>query len=196
MSALKVGITGGIGSGKTSVCKIFEVLGIPVMYADEAAKHLMNEDLELRNAITREFGAETYPNGRLDRQALSDIVFADKDALHTLNDLVHPATIAYSRRWFEKKTSPYAIKEAAIFFESNTYHGIDVMIGVSSPMALRLSRSMARTGMTEEEVLARMSQQMNEEEKMSRCDFVIVNDEEAALLPQVLALHKLLLERV
>ncbi|MEO6833590.1 MAG: dephospho-CoA kinase [Chitinophagaceae bacterium] len=196
MSSLKVGITGGIGSGKTSVCKIFEVLGIPVFYADDAAKTLMNEDLGLRAAIIQKFGPEVYPDGKLNRAALSKKIFGDKEALQTLNDLVHPATVAASKQWFEKQTSLYALKEAAIFFESGTYKDIDLMIGISSPLALRLSRSMARTGMSEEEVRARMSQQMDDAEKMSRCDFVIVNDEEQAVLPQVLALHKVLLERV
>lgn len=196
MAILKFGVTGGIGSGKTSVCHIFEVLGIPVFYADDAAKTLMNEDHALRSAIIENFGAKIYPEGKLDRTALSTRIFGDKEALQVLNDLVHPATVAASRQWFEKQTTPYALKEAAIFFESGTYHDMDLMIGVSSPTELRLARTKARTGLSDKEVRARMDQQMNEEEKMARCDFVIINDEEQALLPQVLALHKVLLERV
>lgn len=196
MAVLKIGVTGGIGSGKSSVCSIFEVFGIPVFYADDAAKTLMNEDPALQSAIVEKFGREIYPEGKLDRSALSKRIFGDKEALQALNDLVHPATVNASRQWFEKQTTPYAIKEAAIFFESGTDRDMDLMIGVSSPIALRLSRTMFRTGLSEDEVRARMGQQMDVDEKMNRCDFVIVNDEEHALLPQVLALHKVLLERV
>lgn len=192
---LKAGITGGIGSGKTTVCKVFEVLGIPVFYADEAARALMDEDAGLIAAIKALFGEHIYTGGRLDRAALSATVFDSPQKLEALNALVHPASVAAAKGWLQRQTTPYAIKEAAIFFESGTYTDMDVMIGVSAPVEVRIARAMGRSGMSREAVLARMARQMDDEEKMRRCDFVIVNNGATAVLPQVLALHKTLLQR-
>jgi len=192
---LKVGITGGIGSGKTTVCQLFELLGIPVFYADEAARALMDEDPALRADISKLFGEDIYINGLLNRAAVSSAVFGHPEKLAALNALVHPVSLAAARRWLEMQTTPYAVKEAAIFFESGTYIDIEVMIGVSAPTELRISRVMKRSALSREEVLARMARQMDEDEKMRRCDFVIINDDKTAVIPQVLALHERLLHR-
>ena len=190
---MRIGLTGGIGSGKSTVAKIFETLGIPVYYADDAAKRIMNENDELREAIQTHFGAETYTNNKLNRSHLASLVFGDEKKLALLNELVHPLTIADSDRWMKAQTSAYAIKEAALIFESDVWKGLDKVIGVSAPQELRLQRAMQRDSISKEAVLARMNKQMNEDEKMKRCDFVIYNDETQLLIPQVLELHEKLI---
>src|SRR5688572_30186051 len=128
---LRIGLTGGIGSGKSTVAKVFEVLGIPVYYADEAAKRIMNEDEQLMQLIMQHFGAAAYKNNQLDRQYLASQVFDNKEKLELLNSLVHPATIRDGDEWMRKQTTPYAIKEAALIFESGTQDQLDYIIGVS-----------------------------------------------------------------
>ena len=192
--AILVGLTGGIGSGKTTVAKVFETLGVPVYYADEEAKKLMNEDENLKNKIIANFGEEVYENGLLKKEVLSGIVFKDADKLKLLNSLVHPATIAHAEAWHKQQTSAYVIKEAALLFESDAWKYIDYSIGVSSPESLRLQRSMQRDNQSTENIRARMQKQMNEAEKMKRCDFILINDEKQLLVPQILELHKKLLE--
>jgi dephospho-CoA kinase len=190
---LKVGITGGIGSGKSTVSKIFETLGVPVYYADDAAKKIMNENAELRQQIMALFGEAIYTNNILNRKVLADIVFNDPDKLEQLNAIVHPATINDANAWLMKQTTPYAIKEAALIFESSSHQLLDYVIGVHAPAPLRIQRIMARDNATREEVLARMSKQMDEAEKMNLCNFVLYNDEQQLLTPQVVALHQHLL---
>lgn len=192
---LKAGITGGIGSGKTVVCRLFEVLGIPVFYADDAGKWLTDHDPVLIEAIKEIFGEDIYTPAGLNRKRVGEIVFTHPDKLQLLNDVVHPATIRYAGEWMQQQTTHYAIKEAAIFFESGSNQAMDVMIGVSAPLETRIARVMQRSNLTREEVLLRISRQMNEEEKMGLCDYVIYNDGEKALIPQVLELHQLLLAR-
>lgn len=187
---LKIGITGGIGSGKSTVAKIFEVLGIPVYYADDAAKRLMQEDEELKKKIQLQFGNEVYTNGQLNRKRLAEIVFASPEKLAQLNALVHPATLKDAERWMQKQITPYAIKEAALIFESGAHEYLDYVIGVTAPAPLRIQRTMQRDGITREEVMARMNKQMDETIKMKLCDFVLVNNEQEMLLPQVIQLHE------
>jgi dephospho-CoA kinase len=187
---IKVGITGGIGSGKSTVAKVFEVLGIPVYYADDAGKRLMNEDAALRDKIMQAFGPAAYKNEQLDRKYLADIVFKNPEKLASLNAIVHPATIADAEKWMLKQTSAYAIKEAAIIFETGAQEFLDCVIGVYAPTPLRILRAMQRDNITREEVMARMNKQIDETIKMRLCDFVIVNDEQQLLIPQVVALHK------
>jgi dephospho-CoA kinase len=190
--AIKIGLTGGIGSGKTTIAGIFEVLGIPVYYADDAAKRLMNEDPELKRSIINEFGPESYLNGQLNRAQLAAQVFHDKEKLDKLNAITHPATIRDGNEWMLRQKTPYAIKEAALIFESKVDQFLDYVIGVSAPEEIRISRTMTRDSISREEVLSRMKNQLPEEEKMANCDFVIYNDEVQAVIPQVLALHKTL----
>jgi dephospho-CoA kinase len=192
--SFKVGITGGIGSGKTTVTKIFETLGIPIYYADDAAKRLMNEDAAIKTQLVQHFGAATYKDGLLDRSYLSAQVFGDKEKLELLNSIVHPVTIADAASWMQQQTAPYAIKEAALIFESGMQKELDYVIGVYAPVALRIFRSMKRDGSSKEKVLARMNQQMDEDIKMKLCDTVITNDERQAVLPQVMLLHQKLLK--
>lgn len=190
---LKIGITGGIGSGKTTIAKIFEVLNIPVYYADDAAKGLMNLDVDLKKQIMHHFGSELYKSGSLDRALLSSIVFNNPEKLTLLNSLVHPVTIAHSNNWILEQRSPYILKEAALLFETEAYKSLDYIIGVEAPLELRLKRTMLRDNTTEEAVKSRISKQMNEDEKMRKSDFIIVNNDEQLLVPQVIALHEKLL---
>jgi len=190
---LHLGLTGGIGSGKTTVAKIFETLGIPVYYADEAARNLMNTDKELIAAIINHFGEESYINGELNRKYVASQVFNDHFKLDLLNSITHPATIKNAKEWMQQQIAPYTIKEAALIFESGSAEGLDYIIGVYAPQALRIKRVMDRDNVTREEVLKRISRQVNEEMKMKLCDFVIHNDEQQLVIPQVIALHEKLL---
>ena len=189
-------MTGGIGSGKSTIAAIFQVLGIPVSFADQEAKRVMNEDPELRAAIIKKFGEETYAAGVLNRKYLAGQVFSDPAKLEILNSLVHPATIREGRKWMQELGDryPYAIREAAILFETSAAGHLDFIIGVSAPATLRIHRTMQRDKITREEVLQRMKNQIDEEIKMRLCDAVIINDDQHAVLPQVLELHQRLLQ--
>ena len=186
---LRVGVTGNIGSGKTIVCKAFAQLGVPVYLADEAAKKLMEDDAALRQSISAAFGTAMYAGNRLQRHLLAAEVFNNPEKLARLNAMVHPVVIAHGLAWMKGQTTSYAIKEAAIFFESGTAGDVDYMIGVEAPDTLRLHRAMQRDGSTREEVKARMQRQLDQNIKMKLCDAVIVNDDRQALLPQILSLH-------
>lgn len=192
---IKVGLTGGIGSGKSVVAKVFETLGIPVYYADDAAKKLMNTDEKLKKEIIKNFGADSYKNGDLDRKYIASIVFNDKEKLELLNSLTHPATILDAKEWIKKQASPYIIKEAALLFESGANKDLDFVIGVDAPLPLRIKRVMKRDGITEAEILKRIAGQMNDDEKMKLCDFIIYNNEKDLVIPQILELHIKFLEK-
>jgi dephospho-CoA kinase len=196
LSTLKIGLTGGIGSGKTTVAAIFEVLKVPVYYADAASKSLYISDKELEQEIRKFFGDEIYAGGEFNRRLLAETVFSRPEKLEQLNKLVHPRTIRHAESWMASQKTPYIIKEAALIFESGSASGLDLVIGVSAPEHLRIHRAMKRDGLTRDEVKKRMDQQIDEKIKMSLCDFVIVNDEQQAVLPQVLALHDKFLRMV
>lgn len=187
---LRIGLTGGIGSGKSTVARIFEVLGIPVYYADTEARRIMNEDEILREQVIGEFGELAYRDGKLDNKYVADIVFNNREKLDVLNSIVHPATIRDGERWMKQQTTPYAIKEAALIFESGTQSHLDYVIGVSAPEPLRIQRTMQRDHVSREAVLARMGKQIQEVIKMRLCDFIIYNDEQQLVIPQVIALHE------
>lgn len=191
---LKIGLTGGIGSGKTTVAKIFEALNVPVYYADAASKRLYHTDADLIANIKKHFGDGIYTNNELNRARLAELVFKDADKLALLNKLVHPPTIKDAENWMQQQTAPYVVKEAALLFESGSASSLDYVIGVQAPEALRMQRVMQRDGASREDVLARMNRQMDEAEKLKRCDFIIRNNEQEAVLPQVLKLHQRLLE--
>lgn len=190
---LKIGITGGIGAGKSTVAGIFKVLGVPVFDADTTAKNILNSDLILREQIVAAFGLETYKQGLLDRKYLATLVFNNPDQLAKLNALVHPATINAANVWakhWEEQGSPYIVKEAALLFEAGTNVGLDFIIGVTAPEDLRITRVMARDHVSREEVVKRMRHQLDDTKKMERCHIVLDNNEKVLLIPQVLALHQ------
>jgi dephospho-CoA kinase len=187
---IKVGLTGGIGSGKTTVAKVFETLGIPVYYADDKAKYLMNSDEALKTSIIQNFGNDAYKNGELDRKYLAAIVFNDKEKLELLNSLTHPITISDADEWMRQQTTPYTIKEAALLFESGAAEQLDYIIGVYAPQHIRVQRVVQRDNLPVEDVMKRISRQIDEEMKMKLCNFVITNNDQQLVIPQVLELDK------
>lgn len=189
---LQVGITGGIGSGKSLVCKIFEQLGVPVYDADSHAKALMTTDGILISQIKKEFGDLSYhPDGSLNRPWLAEHVFQDEGKLKKLNSLVHPRVAADYQHWLRRYTGqPYVLKEAALLFETGSYRQLDKIIVVSAPESLRRKRVLQRDAhRTVEQFKGIVEKQMPEEEKLKRADYIIVNDEATMVIPQVLKLH-------
>ena len=192
---LKVGITGGIGSGKTTVCKIFEVLGVPVYYADDEAKKLMQTDLRLIEEIKNIFGDEAYVEGKLNRTFIAEKVFNNKQLLAKLNAAVHPAVARDAVQWMRQfHDQPYILKEAALLFESGSYKKLDKIITVYAPIEERIERLKKRDNATYEQITARMKNQIPDEEKKKLADFVINNFFPHRLIPQALAVHHILLE--
>lgn len=188
---LNIGITGGIGSGKTLICRIFSVLGIAVYDADREAKELMNKDAGLRASLIKHFGPQVYNEaGELDRAFLSASVFQDAAKLDLLNGIVHPVVIQAGIDWMNRQTGSYSVKEAALLFESGSYQANDYNILVFAPVEERIRRVMARDGMSRQQVQDRINNQMPEDEKMKLADFVIYNDGVQAVIPQVLVLHE------
>lgn len=190
---LKVGITGGIGSGKTTVARIFEVLGIPVFYADAVAKEIMVSDPILMDGIRAKFGTESYSDsGLLNNKHIANIVFNDADQLEVLNSLVHPAVFRAFDNWIASlpKSTPYILKEAALLFESDSYKMCDVSILVLSPTEVRLKRVMDRDKVSEAHVKARMDKQFTDEEKLELADYQVYNDESRSVILQVMDLHE------
>ena len=188
---LKVGITGGMGSGKTTVCKIFEVLGIPVYYADDKAKELMTNNEALRQKIIKLFGTDAYLKDQtLNRKYIADIVFNDPSKLEKLNRAVHPAVLKDSEIWHKsQKNVPYTLKEAALLFESGSYKNLDKMITVVAPQEIRIQRILERDKTSRKAILARIENQISDHEKASQSNFVIYNDGKQGLIEQVIAIH-------
>lgn len=190
MQPLKVGITGGIGSGKTIIGRIFRILGIPVFDADTEAKRLMVADVALVRAIQTEFGQKAYhEDGSLNRAYMAAEVFSDEAKLKKLNAFVHPVVIQAGEEWAAKQDAPYTVKEAALLFESGSYKHNDYNVLVTAPLALRIQRVMQRDGMTIEQVKARMERQWPDEQKKELADFEVINDGAQALIPQIMNLH-------
>jgi len=189
---LKIGITGNIGSGKTTVSKIFEVLEIPVFYADDAAKKVMVEDPILIDSLKKEFGNESYfDDGSLNRKHIASIVFSNEAELNKLNSIVHPAVFRAFDVWVSAiKNAPYVIKEAALLFESSSYKMCDYSIMVTAPLDLRINRVIQRDGFSRAEVESRDAKQFSEGKKTQLADFIIHNDDTKLVIPQVLALHQ------
>lgn len=196
---IKVGITGGIGSGKTTVCRIFEVLGVPVYYADERAKWLMEHQPEVVNALVTEFGPTIYDeNGRLNRAQLAELVFPHPERLQVLNSIVHPAVFEDGFRWEMEQAAAgaaYSLKEAALLIESGSHQFLDKLIVVTAPEALRIERVQLRDGWSETEIKNRIARQMPEEEKLKLADYIVQNDGQLLLTGQVLYIHRQLLQR-
>ena len=195
---LKIGITGGIGVGKTIVCRLFEVLGIPVYDADTRAKWVMQYDPALKQELQTTFGEETYTSeGNLNRAYLASVVFNNHERLEKLNALVHPHVGLDFERWAAANAdAPYLIKEAALMFESESWRQMDEIIVVTAPLDVRLKRLLKRdTHRTEADIKAIIGKQLSEEEKIARAQHVVYNDDQQLLIPQVLTLHEQFLSK-
>lgn len=196
---LRIGITGGIGTGKSTVCKLFNLLNIPSIDADQVAKKLLSENDLIRTQVIALFGSEAYVNEKLNNAWIASKTFSDPSMRAQLNAIVHPPTIAYMQAWFEshkKNALPYVIKEAAIMIETGSYKEMDFIVGVQAPKALRVQRILQRNQWTEEEIASRMNAQMSEKLKATYYDFTIVNDEQSSLIQQVADIHQKLLNKV
>jgi dephospho-CoA kinase len=193
---LKVGITGGIGSGKTTICKIFETLGVSVFYADTVAKEIMVNDAILIQGVKDTFGKESYlPGDILNNKHIAGIVFNHAGELAKLNALVHPAVFRAFDNWVNQlpEKVPYILKEAALLFESGSYRMCDKNILVTAPLELKLDRVMKRDRVTADQVKARMDKQFTDEKKIQMADYLINNNETDSLINQVMGLHQLFL---
>ncbi len=192
---IKIGITGGIGSGKSIVSKIFEVMGTAVYNSDQKAKQLMNGNEIIRRKLTAKFGEKIYLNsGLLNKKLLASIIFTKSEHTKFVNNTVHPVIIEDFRKWTEKHDkSKIIVKEAALLIESNAYKDLDIIITVFAPLELRIKRVMLRDGMKRSQVLDRIKKQLPEEEKMKIADYVIVNDDKKAVLPQLMKIYNKLM---
>lgn len=196
---LKIGITGGIGSGKTTVCKVFETLGIPVFYADTVAKEIMVTDPILIKGVKDTFGTESYASdGTLNNKHIAGIVFNQAEELAKLNQLVHPAVFRAFEAWVKTvpESTPYVLKEAALLFESGSYQLCDKNVLVIAPIETRLQRVMQRDGVTEAQVRARMDKQLSDAEKIKMADAVVQNNETDPIITQVIRLHQQFLNTI
>ena len=189
----KIGITGGIGSGKTYVASVFQSLGIPIFNADIQAKKIMTSSGKLIKLVKEEFGNDIYKDSDLNKEKLASIVFSNSDKLQKLNSLVHPIVKEEFNNWCNSQKSPYVIKEAAILFESKSHLGLDAVICVSASLELRKKRLFKRDNYTEKEIQNRIENQIRQEDKEKQSDYIIVNDEKDLLLPQIIKIHKELL---
>lgn len=188
--AVMIGLTGGIGSGKSVVAKVFATLGIPVFNADDEAKRIMQSSTEIKTKLIEQFGTDIYNAHGLDKEKLASIVFNDSFQLQLLNAIVHPVTIQAAKDWAAKQTSPYVIKEAALIFESGAADGLFKVIGVTAPISIKIHRVMQRDGITKDQVDARMRNQISDTIKMRLCDYVIENNNQQMVIPQVLEIDK------
>lgn len=185
----KLGITGGIGSGKTSVCRVFDVLRIPVFSADTEASEIMEHDDEIKSLLNSITGKDLYTNGSLDRMRLADIIFNDNAVLEKVNSLVHPRVFDHFRKWTGEQESLYVIMEAAILFESGASGFVDRIATVVAPVDQRVERVIQRNKLSKEQVMERINNQMDDETRMKLSDYIIYNSENEMIIPAILKIH-------
>lgn len=194
--ALKLGITGGIGSGKTSVCRVFRVLGIPFFSADPVAREIMNNDKTIIRHINSIAGRDLYANGSLDRMALANLIFNNNSLLEKVNSLVHPVVFDHFRKWEIEQNAPYIIFEAAILFESGASKLVDRIATVAAPAEERVERVIQRNNLTREQVMERMRNQLDDDSRIRMSDYVIYNAENDMIIPAILKIHEDLLKYI
>ncbi len=187
--SLKLGITGGIGSGKSTVCKVFAVLGIPVFSADDEAKRIQENDRALQERISTIAGKDLFPGGRLDRSEMARLIFSDRSLLQKVNSVVHPAVFQSFEEWMKNQNSPYSIMEAAILFESGAFRMMDRVATVVTPFEERIGRLVAGNRFTREQIIERMKNQADDESRIAGSDFIIFNSENDMVIPAVLGIH-------
>lgn len=192
----KLGITGGIGSGKSSVCKVFSVLGIPVFSADEEAKNIMDNDKGIIGEINNITGKDMYPDGILDRRKLASLIFNDNELLSKVNLLVHPVVFNNFRRWAETQNAPYVIMEAAILFESGGYRLVDRIATIVAPQEERIERVMKSNMLTRDQVMERIRNQTDDDYRVKQSDYIINNGENDMIIPSILSIHQDILKHI
>jgi dephospho-CoA kinase len=191
----KIGITGGIGSGKSIICRVFKVLGVPVYDADSRAKLLTVNDPEIIQGMKEIFGEDVYQNGELNRKMVAEKVFPQPDLLARVNALIHPAVGRDFKNWLENQKAPYVLKEAALIFESGSHAELDGVITVSAPAELRITRVLVRDShRTRQDIKDIISRQMDDNARSEAADFEIINDDTQLVIPQVLRLHETFLD--
>jgi dephospho-CoA kinase len=194
---LKVGITGGIGTGKSTVCKIFACLGVPVLDTDALAKQLMNTNAELQYQLQQSFGDDVIVNGQVLRKIVASRAFASEQQTQLLNKIVHPHVFASINDWDAKQTAKYTIRESALLIETGSNKNVDIIIGITAPKQLRIQRLLNRDITSSvADITARMDRQMEEEEKQKYYQYTIANDGEQLLIPQVLYIHQQIINRL
>ncbi len=190
---IRVGLTGGIASGKSIIARIFESLGIPVYNSDQRAKWLMVHDRQVKNALIKALGNIYLDDGRLDKQLLRKFVFNDPGKREIINSIVHPAVNRDFEYWAQRVDAMYVVKESALLFESGNYKVLDFTIMVYSPEQIRLQRLVERDNIPASQALQKIKSQMDDKQKLKLADFIIINDQFTPILPQVLNLHKFFL---
>ncbi|MFW5753914.1 MAG: dephospho-CoA kinase [Marinilabiliaceae bacterium] len=185
----KIGVTGGIGSGKSTVCKIFEVLGIPVYYADDRAHALILSDPRIRKGYRELFGEKVYENGQLNRKLVADRIFSDRALLEKVNRLVHPVVREDFIQWAVRQDAPYVIEEAAVLLESGGKDLLDFVVVVSAPESLRIQRVAHRDGISEERIQERIKNQWTDRQRRELADYEVLADDRHLVVPQVLQIH-------
>lgn len=193
---MKLGVTGGIGSGKTSVCRVFNVLGIPVFSADPDAKEIMDNDKGIIRRINSIAGKDLYIHGTLDRMELATLIFNDNTLLEKVNSLIHPIVFDHFKRWETEQTAPYVIMEAAILFESGASKLVDRIATVIAPLEERVKRVIDRNQLSREQVLERMRNQMDDDARIKQSDYVIYNSENDMIIPAILRIHEEILNYI
>jgi dephospho-CoA kinase len=192
---LKLGVTGGIGSGKTTVCRVFSVLGIPVFSADDEAKRIQDNNPDIKNKINTLAGKNLYSSGSLDRTELASLVFSNRQLLEKVNSIVHPVVFGYFREWVEQQDSPYSVMEAAILFESGAFRMMDRILTVITPIEERIERLVKGNKLTRDQISDRIRNQIDDESRIKRSDFLIFNSENDMIIPAVLGVHKEMLKQ-
>jgi len=193
---MKLGVTGGIGSGKTSVCRVFNILGIPVFSADPEAQKIMNRDEKIVKEINKIAGRNLYKDGFLNRMELASLIFNNANLLAEVNALVHPVVFSNFERWADEQTSPYSIMEAAILFESGASRLVDRVVTVVAPMEERLARVMRGKKLSREQIMDRIKNQMDDESRIKLSDYVVHNSENDMIIPAILKIHEDLLSHL
>ncbi len=191
---LKLGVTGGIGSGKTTVCKVFGVLGIPVFSADDEAKRILDSDREIQIKINLLAGKDLFSSGKLDRPALAKMIFNNKKLLEKVNSIIHPAVFRSFWEWFDQQDSPYSIMEAAILFESGAFRFMDKIVTVVTPLEERIERLVSGNRLTREQINERIKNQIDDESRIKQSDFVISNSENDLIIPSIIGIHEEMLK--
>lgn len=190
-----VGLTGGIGSGKTTVAQIFKALGVPIFVADEVSKSIIDSDLSLQSELKSLLGNDVVKEGKIDRPYMASLIFNDANLLKEANALIHPAVGSAFQQWYLQQDFPYVLREAAILFESGSHKDCEAIVVVSAPEDLRIARVQKRSGESEAQIRARMSKQWPQKKKEELADYLIFNEQKEMLIPQVIKVHEDLIRR-